>query len=304
MAAFRDVDGRDVDGRDVDGRHDLDVARDENATGSVRSSIVSTSAADTGPDPTPAAAAPTQTTRRRLHDVISATTRDRLHNALIDAPVAGEMYVRLRTQLRHGLVTPRTELILEGYPRSANAYAEWAFRYANGDDVRIAVRMHSPRAVRFGVEHAIPTIVLIRRPLDAVASWLQYKPGLKAERAFWRYALYYEHVYPLRHDVVIADFDEVVADFGAVIKRCNEHYGTSFVPYSGDDEAEAWVREHIERAWAYDETGETPEHRVPRPSNDRHAAKDLLEGVVDDPRVAKAMRSAERMWERFACEEV
>lgn len=239
---------------------------------------------------------------RRVTRLLSATTRDRLHNALVDSPVAGEVYVRLRSQLRHGLVTPETQLILEGYPRSANAYAEWAFRYANGVDVRMAVRLHSPRAVRFGAEHSIPTIVLVRRPRDAVASWLQYKPGLKAERAFRRYALYYEQVYPLRDRVVIAGFDEVVADFGAVIRRCNERFDTSFVPYRRDAEAEAWVRARIESAWAFDETGEPAEHRVPRPSSDRHAAEDLLEGVLDDPGVAKALTAAERVWGRLTGE--
>lgn len=237
---------------------------------------------------------------RRVRRLLSATARDRLHNALIDAPVAGEVYVRLRSQLRHGLVTSQTELILEGYPRSANAYAEWAFRYANGADVRMAVRLHSPRAARFGAEHSIPTIVLIRPPRDAVASWLQYKPGLKAERAFRRYALYYEQVYPLRNEIVVAEFDEVVADFGAVIRRCNDRFGTSFAPYERNAEAEAWVRARIESAWAYDETGETPEHRVPRPSNDRHAAEHLLEGVLDDPGVAKALSAAERVWKRLS----
>lgn len=238
--------------------------------------------------------------RRKLARLFSVTTRDRLHNALIDAPVVGEVYVRSRSQLRHGLVTARTELILDGYPRSANAYAEWAFRYANGEDVRMAVRLHSPRAVRFGTDRGIPTIVLLRPPRDAVASWLQYKPGLRAERAFRRYAAYYDQVFPLRERVVVAEFDEVVADFGAVVKRCNERFATSFEPYPGGADAEAWVRGRIESAWTYDETGEPAEHRVPRPSNGRHLAADLLEGAADDPAVAAAMRAAESAWERFA----
>lgn len=270
--------------------------RDAHGTSGVRSVTVTEQPGDFSPS------VPDAPPHRRAGRLLSATTRDRLHNALIDAPVAGEVYVRLRSQLRHGLVTPQTQLILEGFPRSANAYAEWAFRYANGVDVTMAVRLHSPRAVRFGAQHSIPTIVLIRRPRDAVASWLQYKPGLKAERAFRRYALYYEQVYPLRDEIVIAGFDEVVADFGAVIRRCNDRFGTSFVPYSRDPEAEAWVRARIESAWAYDETGEAPEHRVPRPSNDRHAAKDLLEGVLDEPGVAKALTSAERVWKRLTGE--
>lgn len=255
---------------------------------------------DPGAGPELPAGTFTPSRRRRLSRLFSASTRDRVHNALIDSPVAGEVYVRTRSQLRHGLVTPRTELILDGYPRSANAYAEWAFRYANGEAVRLAVRLHSPRAVRFGAERGIATVVLIRAPRDAVASWLQYKPGLRAERAFRRYAAYYDQVYPLRDQVVVATFHEVVDDFGAIVARCNERFGTSFVPYPGGADAEAWVRDRIESAWAYDETGEPAEHRVPRPSTDRHAAARLLEGAGDDPAVAAAMHAADRAWRRFS----
>ena len=230
---------------------------------------------------------------------ISASARDRVHNSLIDAKALGSMYVRMRPQLRHGRITSATKLVLDGYPRSANAYAEWAFRYANGDAVPMAVRMHSPRAVRESVRRGIPTIVLIRPPRDAVASWLQYKPGVDAADAFRRYAMYYDRIRPLRDSVVIAPFDEVVADFGAVVMRCNRKFGTSFEPYPGGPVAEAWVRAQIESAWSYDETGLLPEHQVPRPSLDRDAAAAVLEIVQHDPEVRRGVERAQVSWQRF-----
>jgi hypothetical protein len=230
---------------------------------------------------------------------IPPSARDRVHNTLIDAKAVGSVYVRIRPQLRHGLITSATRLVLDGYPRSANAYAEWAFRYANGDSVPIAVRLHSPRAVREGVRRGVPTIVLIRPPRDAVASWLQYKPGVNAANAFRRYARYYRRIMPLRDRVVVAPFDEVVADFGAVIRRCNERFGTDFEPYPGGPVAEAWVRSQIENAWAYDETGLLPEHRVPRPSRNRDAAEEVLEPVMHDPLVRENLEAALLTWQRF-----
>jgi len=234
-----------------------------------------------------------------LGSMFSATFRDRAHNVLVDAPVLGNAYVRLRRQLRHAVVTPRTELILDGFPRSANAYAEWAFRYANGEGVRLAVRLHSPRAVRIGARYAIPTIVLAREPRGAVASWLQYKPGLQAQEAFERYAYYYNAVNESRDHVVVAPFDQVVADFGAVIMACNTRFGTRFTPYPGGAEAEAWVRQRIESAWSDDETGELAEHEVPRPSANRPDADEVLEGVLADPAVQSSLLAAERAYRRF-----
>lgn len=236
---------------------------------------------------------------RFLASLLSPTARDRVHNTLVDTPGLGNAYVRLRRQLRHAVVTPRTELILDGFPRSANAYAEWAFRYANGEGVRLAVRLHSPRAVQVGVRYAIPIIVLVRDPRDAVASWLQYKPGLRAEDAFDRYAHYYETVVELRDRVVIAPFDRVVEDFGAVVRACNARFGTRFTPYPGGAGAEAWVRARIENAWSNDETGVLAEHEVPRPSADRPPATEVLEGMLEDPSVQSSLQAAEAAYQRI-----
>ena len=236
---------------------------------------------------------------RLLATLISATSRDRLHNALVDARGLGNAYVRLRPQLHHAVVTPRTQLILDGFPRSANAYAEWAFRYANGEGIRLAVRLHSPRAVQIGVRYAIPTIVLVREPRAAVASWLQYKPGLHALEAFDRYAHYYDAVQALRDHVVIAQFDQVVEDFGAVVNACNARFGTRFTPYPGGAQAEAWVRARIESAWSDDETGELAEHEVPRPSANRPDAAAVLEGMLDTPAVKASVVAAEEAYRRI-----
>jgi hypothetical protein len=229
---------------------------------------------------------------------LSPTTRDRLHNTLVDAPMIGNAYVRLRPQLRHAIVTPRTQLILDGFPRSANAYAEWAFRYAN-EDIRLAVRLHSPRAVQVGVRYGIPTVVLVREPRAAVASWLQYKRGLRPQDAFHRYAHYYDVVADVRDEIVVAEFPDVVDDFGGVIKRCNQQFGTDFALYPGGPTAEAWVRGRIESAWADDETGEPAEHEVPRPSRDRALAAAVLQGMLHDPQILASLQKAERAYERF-----
>jgi hypothetical protein len=90
-----------------------------------------------------------------------------------------------------------------------------------------------------------------------------------------------------------------VADFGSVIRRCNDRFGTDFEPYPGGPVAEAWVRSQIENAWAYDETGLLPEHRVPRPSRNRDAAEDVLEQVTHDPLVRENLEAALLTWQRF-----
>jgi hypothetical protein len=98
--------------------------------------------------------------------------------------------------------------------------------------------------------------------------------------------------------VVIAPFDQVVDDFGAVIEACNVLFGTTFTPYPGGAAAEAWVRQRIESAWSDDETGELAEHEVPRPSANRPDAAQMLEGVLDTPAVKASVLAAETAYRR------
>ena len=81
------------------------------------------------------------------------------------------------------------------------------------------------RAVRLG----LPTLVLIRRPTDAVTSYLVRRPTLTPDDALLEYLDFYRTAWPARDGFVVAPFEPVVSDFGAVIDRVNERFGTSFV---------------------------------------------------------------------------
>ena len=89
---------------------------------------------------------------------------------------------------------------------------------AGWDDAKEAFR----RAVRLG----LPTVVLIRRPADAVSSYLVRRPTLTPDDALLEYLDFYRTAWPARDGFVVAPFDLVVSDFGAVIDRVNKRFGT------------------------------------------------------------------------------
>lgn len=151
------------------------------------------------------------------------------------------------------IVAPDTDIVIEGFPRCANSFAVRAFRMDNDPEgkLKIATHFHSPAQVRLGVKWKIPTLVLIRHPDEAVVSFpalaIQLnKHGLaKASEAmlrqqvhYWtrRYAQFYERIQPLREHIVVADFSETTKDFGQVIQRINQKYGTHFIPFSHTEE--------------------------------------------------------------------
>ena len=57
-----------------------------------------------------------------------------------------------------------TQLVIEGYPRSANTYAVVAFAAVQPERPRIAHHLHVAAQVLAAVDRDIPTMVLIRRP--------------------------------------------------------------------------------------------------------------------------------------------
>ena len=147
--------------------------------------------------------------------------------------------------IRHKRVTAATDLVIEGYPRVGNTYAVAAFEYANGTYYRVTNHFHTLLSVNAAVRLHRPTIILIREPAAALSSIVQFNDRYTTSSALAAYRRYYERIVEVLPDVVLADFREVIADFGAVIRACNERFGTSFEPYVRTPEAEEVVMEAV-----------------------------------------------------------
>jgi hypothetical protein len=198
-------------------------------------------------------------------------------------------------------VSPETEIVIEGFPRSGNSFAFAAFRLAQERPVRIAHHLHAPAQVIAAARRGIPALVLIREPEDAVVSLLMRQPELAPDDALRDYLGFYEPL--LRHGdrIVVADFSEVTNDFGRVIRRLNARYGTRFSEFDHSPE-------NVRRCFAIlDEihearTGDDPgfEDGVARPSADRDRRKAEVRRRLDDERLAPLTRQARRVYESLA----
>lgn len=126
------------------------------------------------------------------------------------------------------LVKADSEIVFDGFPRSGNSYSANAFCWAQGRQVKIAWGVHSPSQIITGVRGGKPVCVLIRRPEDAIKALLRKVPHFVARDLLRAYQLYYESLLPYHDGFVIGDFDEVIGDFGRVIDRINQRFGTDF----------------------------------------------------------------------------
>jgi hypothetical protein len=178
------------------------------------------------------------------------------------------------------VVGPDTELVIEGFQRSGNTFSVIAFEVAQPRPVKMAHHLHAAAQVVEAVRMQVPTIVLIRGPRESVLSHMVREPGVTARQALAAWVGFYERIIPFRDRVEIADFADVTADFGAVITKLNQRYGTAFVPFDHTPDNVASVFELIEHRNRR-RYGAVSETTVPRPSTERDERKAALGAELD-----------------------
>lgn len=149
----------------------------------------------------------------------------------LDIPFVFSVAARLRNfQLgKHNWVTPDTDLVIEGYPRSANTFLFRVIREATHNSLKIGHHVHRAQQVTMSLKYGIPCFVLFRHPLDAIASYLVREPTLSPSGCLAHYLrisattlMQVDH--PGLH---ILSFDEVVADPKGWSKAILEEVGTT-----------------------------------------------------------------------------
>src|SRR5215211_3597910 len=196
------------------------------------------------------------------------------------------------------VVTPDTQLVMEGFPRSANSFARVAFNRAQSERVRIAHGLHVPAQVIRAARWRIPTLVLIRKPKDAVLSFAIRDP-ISVDQALRYYLSFYETVEEYRDAYVLGLFEDVTEDFGQVIKRINDKFGTTFSLFRHDEENVSKVFADMD-AYARKKFGETLwERKVHRPSAVKQRMKREIEYDLENPKRKRLIDKAEAVYDRL-----
>lgn len=185
------------------------------------------------------------------------------------------------------LVTRDTDVCIEGFPRCANTYTVLAFRQWN-PGLRVAHHMHAVFSVRRAVALGVPCCVLVREPLDAVASTvLMDRERVSHDACFQSYLRFHRELAQLRRGIVVCDFEELIADPSIAVTRLNERFGAKFAsaPMTRADEAETLAELRRRRRPA----GGLPEYLAPAPSDAKERRKaELRERLARHPARAAA----------------
>jgi hypothetical protein len=220
-----------------------------------------------------------------------------VRTAVYDSELASFLYLKLR---RRPVVGPDTDLVIEGFPRSANTFAAQAFVTTNPGRM-VSSHTHGVGPLLRAQRLAVPAILLTREPLDAAAS-LVVREGISPRSALDWYVAFHKHAYSAADYVVVATFDQVVSNFQDVVRRVNERFNRQFVL---PDLADQCLRVRVEAAVVRSErnfAGAVSPLKVGVPSRAREA--DLARARVgiehDHPELLSEARGLFRQWRASA----
>lgn len=194
-------------------------------------------------------------------------------------------------------MSPRFDIIVDGFPRSANTFAAEALTRLQRRKLKVRSHLHSPAAVIAAVQMGRPALVLVRKPVDAIAS------AAAINRFPLRYNIsgyieYYDILWSYCSLYCVADFDEVTNRFDLVIRRINAKFGLGLDETRiGPAEREMLFRT-IDTGF-HAARGRLDELAVSRPSTQRKVLADQIITLLRSPKYAELMQYADAVYARF-----
>jgi len=110
--------------------------------------------------------------------------------------------------------------VVEGFSHSGNSFA----RSNIGVDAPVVTHFHRMWAVRRGIDFNLPTILLIRRPLEVAQSWyFRTSRNGPAQVPIWVtlmcWIAFYEKAWRYRDSILVLPFSELTGDYERVRRR-------------------------------------------------------------------------------------
>jgi hypothetical protein len=219
------------------------------------------------------------------------------YESLETSPRAYCAYLRRRRSVTT-VVTPHTSVVLEGFPGSANSFAREAILYSN-PGVHVASHIHTSAHVLEALRLGRPTVVPVRRPVDAIVSYLSRGYPSEIAAALRDYERMHRRLLPRLDQVVVAPFDRITARFGEVVHEVNARFGSDLVPFPHHDpDARATVFAKLE-AYTREVAGEGAELLQATPTEARRDEKASVRAAVLDPSFTSLRMRCEALYDEM-----
>lgn len=174
------------------------------------------------------------------------------------------------------VLRPTDDALIDGFPRSANTFATYAFDASQPKRLKVGNHLHSPAQFKVAARNNIPSMLVIRDPVPSIVSYMMFRPDIGARSGLMRYIAFHKPLHRIRESFVIAPFEEVISDFAISVDRMNERFGTQFARFKHTPESAKAILEKIDVD--YKKRLEIENSALPVPKMTKEQARDMLEG--------------------------
>ncbi len=133
------------------------------------------------------------------------------------------------------LVEHDTDLVIEGFPRSANSFFEAAVRMRHQNPLKLSHHTHARSNIDRAIQLSVPCVVLLRNPIDAVISYMEESEKLSSPNVLLReYIIFYQNISQYKEKVKLITFETAtkdtehaidhVFDWAGLIKTNHSHF--------------------------------------------------------------------------------
>lgn len=216
--------------------------------------------------------------------------RNRAKLAVRRSPALWSSYVtvsfppRRFRSTRDQMCLPSHDLLLDGYPRSANSYVfNFVRRFV--DDVRCVHHSHASATLKMADRFDVPSFVLLRDPLDAVTSNVIRSGGNLAYHEA-HYEQYYRCVADELDDVTVIPFETATQDPVTVLNTVETELGLPPSDPSPEriEEVNRSIEDHLEHIAQQTHGEDAAETKaVPDERRDRQKARVRAELADREP---------------------
>jgi hypothetical protein len=216
---------------------------------------------------------------------------------LSDRPAFLPIILRLTPRGTSRQITDRTQLVIEGFPRSSNTFAAAAILEASHNMVVVASHVHTPSQVIEAARRHVPTLVVVREPRATVRSLIMAAPHVRVATGIAEWIHHHELVWESRDSFVVGTFQQVTTDFGAVTQRINRRFGIDLPIFEHSPDALAAVDQRVKSDHERYHPGD--QLSAPWPIEARRIASARLDAEFDLADHAAAWATADEWWERY-----
>jgi hypothetical protein len=186
-----------------------------------------------------------------------------------------------------------TELCVDGFPRSGNSFLVAAIQRWN-PDIALSHHTHLAANVKFAVRHGVPAVVLLRKPVDAVASAMVWDGKITAWVGLFAYIHFYRSLARIIDMPLLVGFGDAVGRPDAVVEAVNRRFGTRFSWRKFDTGEEQQIRAYLVR---HDARNERTPSRSTLPNEEKG---ELKRAVGQEIEQCSLYDRAERLWRKLA----